>query len=222
MYDSDRMLLKPSELIENEFVLTHAFNPFGMRIDYTIPAGTAATVLDKANGTEVHFKASFNFFNALHHDINELLFGLVRRPEIDELKKYRISEGLKFLAAVVRRIRNPTDIPSELVHPTELVFDILLKFKDVPNPPITLLAQCFEVCNSLVPMLQIEIYKRVINLDILPFCTTNNFQYRECANGSNFDTGHVGLYLVSFEKSLGRYEFLSAYLTFLKGFVEVC
>lgn len=221
IYDGNRMSLKASEMVDEEFVLTHPFSPFGMKIDYTIPAGTAATVLDKPNGTEVHFRTPFNYFNALHHEINELLFDLVRRPEIDESRKRRVSKGLKFLAAAVRRIRSPSDIPGELVHPTELVFDILLKFKDVPNPPIALLAQCFEVCNSLVPMLQAELYKRVINLDILPFCSTSSFNYRECANGVNFDTGTVGLYLVSFEKSSGRYRFLSAYLTFLKAFVEV-
>lgn len=221
LYNANRINLRPSDTIEDEFMLTHDYNPFGMKIDFTIPARSIVSVVDKPTGTQVHFKTKMNFFNALHNEINELLFELIKRPEIDDQHKNRIGVGLKFLASVVRRIKNPFDIPSEMVHPTEMVFDILLKFKDVPNPPISLLAQCVEVCTALVPMLQVEVYKRIVNLDILPFCSTNNFTYRECAKGSNFDTGTVGFYLVSFEKPTGNFEFLTAYLGLLKAFANV-
>lgn len=157
----------------------------------------------------------------MHHEINELLFDLIKRPEIDAERKQRVAGGLKFLASTVRRIKSPCDIPSEMVHPTEMVFDILLKFKDVPNPPMELLAECMEVCAALVPMLRSEIGKRVVNLEILPVCVNQMLQYREYARGMSFDTASVGRYLVSFEKATGRFEFLSAYLTFLKAFVEV-
>lgn len=202
-------------------MLTHDFQPFGTKIDYTIPAGTMAVVTDKPAGTQIHFKSSLNYFDVLHHEINELLFDLIKRPEIDAQREKRVASGLKYLASTVHRIKNPSDIPSEMVHPTEMVFDILLKFKDVPNPPIELLAECMEVCAALVPMLHTEIGNRVINLDILPVCANRKLHYREYAHGMGFDTASVGHFLVSFEKASGRFEFLSAYLTFLKAFVEV-
>lgn len=220
-YNSQRINLKPSDFVEDEFVLTHDFQPFGIKIDYTIRAGTTATVTDKVAGTQIHFKTSLNYFNVLHHEINELLFDLIKRPEIDVQREQRVASGLKYLASAVRRIKSPTDIPSEMVHPTEMVFDILLKFKDVPNPPIEMLAECMEVCAALVPMLQTEIGKRVINLDTLPVCTNHEMNYREYAHGMSLDTAGVGQFLVSHEKATGRFEFLSAYLTFLKAFVEV-
>lgn len=220
-YNSQRINLKPSDAADDEFILTHDFQPFGTKIEYTIRAGTTATVTDKPSGTQIHFKTSLNYFDVLHHEINELLFDLIKRPEIDAERKQRVAGGLKFLASTVRHIKSPCDIPSEMVHPTEMVFDILLKFKDVPNPPMELLAECMEVCAALVPMLRSEIGKRVVNLEILPVCVNQMLQYREYARGMSFDTSSVGRYLVSFEKATGRFDFLSAYLTFLKAFVEV-
>lgn len=220
-YNAQRINLKQNDCAGDEFILTHDFQPFGIKIDFTIRAGTTATVTDKAAGIQFHLKTSLNYFNVLHHEINELLFDLIKRPEIDAQRKQRVASGLRYLATTVRRIKSPCDIPSEVVHPTEMVFDILLKFKDVPNPPIELLAECMEVCAALVPMLHTEIAKRVINLDILPVCANHNLHYRDYAHGMSFDTATVGQYLVSFEKATGRFDFLSAYLTFLKSFAEV-
>lgn len=215
-YDAQRIALRASDYSESEFILVHDFNPFSRKIDYNIPAGTVVTISDKPDGTQAHFQASLNYFDVLHHEINELLSDLIKRPEIDVQRKNRVYWGLKYLASAVRRINEPHEISSEMVHPTEMVFDIFIKLKDVPNPPVDLLAQCFDVCTALVPMDQTEILKRVINLDILPFCTNDKLKFDEYANGGGFDTGLVGYYLVSFEKVIGRYEFLTAYLAFLK------
>lgn len=214
-------MLRPSDFKENEFVLQHDFEPFGQKIKCIIPQGTVAQVSDKPEGTLIQFKTSLNYFDALHHEINELLVDLLQRPEIDPLRKNRVYWGLKYLAAALRRISEPSEISSEMVHPTEMVFDIFLKFKDVPSPPVDLLAQCLNVCTALVPMHQSEIFTRVINMDILPFCTSDSLSYEEYANGAGYDTGLVGYYLVYFEKNTGKYEFLTAYLTFLKTFAMV-
>lgn len=220
-YDSQRISLKPSDTVRDEFVLTNDFRPFGADIDYTISTGTVATATDKTTGTQIHFKTSLNYFVVLHHEINELLFDLIKRPEIDDQRQQRVAYGLKYLASTLRPIKSPRDIPSEMVHPTEMVFDILHKFKDVLSSPIELLAECVQVCVALVPMLQGDIWKRVVNLDLLPVCTNPKLECREYAHGISLDTARVGHYLVSFEKTLGRFEFLSAYLTFLRTFVEV-
>lgn len=220
-YNGQRTLLRQIDFNDTEFILQNDFKPFSQKIQYVIPAGTVATVSDKPDGTLIHLKTSLNYFVVLHHEINELLSDLIRRPEIDPLRKDRVYWGLKYLAAALRRIKDPSEISSEMVHPTEMVFDIFLKLKDVPNPPVDLLAQCFNVCTALVPLHQNEIFRRVINMDILPFCTSDKLNYEEYANGAGFDTGLVGYYLISYEKVAGRYEFLTAYLTFLKTFAAV-
>lgn len=177
---------------------------------------------NKPNGTQIQLKTSLNYFDVLHHEINELLLDVIRRPEIDPLRKNRVYWGLKYLAAALNRNTEPSGISTEMVHPIEMVFDIFLKFKDVPNPPVDLLAQCFNVCTALIPMHQNEIFQRVINMDILPKCTTHQLNFDKYAHGAGFDTGLVGYYLVSYEKLCGRYEFLTAYLRFLRAFATVC
>lgn len=220
-YNPQRIALKSSEFNESEYVLLHDFNPFSEKVQYSIPVGTSAIIFDKPEGTQIQLKTRLNYFDVLHHEINELLSDLIRRPEIDPLRKDRVYWGLKYLAATLRRVTDPFGISTEMVHPTEMVFDIFLKFKDVPNPPVDLLAQCFNVCTALVPIHQNEIFKRIVNMDILPFCTNAKLTFDEYANGAGFDSGLVGYYLVSFEKVRGRYEFLTAYVTFLRTFAMV-
>lgn len=220
-FNSDRIHLRQSHTNDDEFHLTHNYCPFGTSIDYTLKAGTVASIRDQGNQSTVHFHTKVNYFNVLHHEINEMLADTLKRPEIDENRKRRVIHGLKYLAATVRRTKHPREISDDMVPPTEMVFDILLKFKAVPYPPIELLAQCFEVCAALVPLFGSEIYNRVINLEILPFISNEQLDYQAYSNGASFDSGAVGYYLVTFEKSLGRYDFLMAYLKFLRTFTKV-
>lgn len=209
------------EYNDDQVVVANNYSPFGSKIDYIIKAGTLAVIMENRSEPTIHFKTSLNYFNALHNEINELMTDSLRNPELDAQRKRRICSGLRFLAAAVRRIRDQNEITSEMVHPTEMVFDILLKFKDIPLPPIELLAQCMEVCAALVPLFEKEIYNRVINLNILPFISNDLLSFREYSNGVSFDTGAVGYYLVSFERSVGKFDLLLAYLTFLRTFSKV-
>lgn len=211
--------MRQSRNNEDEFILTHNYCPFGTRIDYVIEAGTIVSARD--NFSSIHFHTKLNYFNALHHEINELIDDTLRRHEIDENRKRRVSQGLKFLAAAVRRTKNPADITAEMVHPTELVFDLIVRFKSIPQPPVDLLAQCLDVCAALMPIFESDIYNRVINLDILPFISNDLLDYEAYSNGVSFDSSTVGYYLVTFEKRLGRYDFLMAYLKFLSTFSNV-
>lgn len=209
------------EYNDDEVMVANDYSPFGSKIDYIIKAGTMAVIMENRSEPTIHFKTSLNYFNALHNEINDLITDSLRNPEIDAQRKRRVSSGLRFLAAAVRRIKDQNEITSEMVHPTEMVFDILLKFKDIPSPPIELLAQCMEVCASLVPLFEKEIYNRVINLNILPSISNDSLSFREYSNGVSFDTGAVGYYLVTFERPAGKFELLLAYLTFLKIFSKV-
>lgn len=197
------------------------YMPFGSEIDFTIPVGCVATVRDKDNATQIQYRISLNYFVVLHFEANELLSELIKRPEIDVNRKTRVYWGLKYLASMLRRIQDPHEISSEMVHPSEIVFDVFLKFKDVPNPPIDLLAQCLNVCTALIRLHPNEIFKRVVNLDFLPQCSTHPMTFIEYANGVGFDSGLVGYYLVSYERVCGRFEFLTAFMYFLRTFSMV-
>lgn len=156
-FNIDRTQLRQSAHNTDDYMLVNDFAPFGEKINYTIEAGTVANIRDTANFTTIHLHTRLNYFSAIHHEINELMDDTMRRHEIDEQRRRRVTCGLKYLAAAVRRTKSPSDISADMVHPIELVFDLLLRFKAIPQPPIDLLAQCLEVCAALVPLFEQDI-----------------------------------------------------------------
>lgn len=207
-------------MVEDEFILLENYSPFP-KIAYTIPAGTVVQISDRNNRTIVHFKAKLNYFVALHNEINKLLTCTLRYTEVDTIYRTNVECGLKFLALAVQCVRDTNGITDDMVHPTEMVFDILMKLKNAQEPPIVLLAACIEVCSALVPLFPNEVYVRVVNLNILPYVTNDSLDYHSYSNGVSFESGLIGHYLVNFEKSKGKYDFLLAYLNFIKTYSNV-
>ncbi|XP_055534694.1 nucleoporin Nup188 [Wyeomyia smithii] len=220
IYSSDHYELRPSSSSEDEFVLLRDYIPF-RKIGFKIPHGTRTVVIDKRTQTLAHFRTRFNFFNALHHEINELLSDVLAYTQLNDERIKRITVGIRYLAVAVKRLHQPHEISSEMVHPTEMVFDILLKFKVMQNPPIELLAECLNVCAALVPLFEPEIYARVINLNVLPSVNNVNLDFNDYATGTSFESSLIGYYLVNYEKNMGKYQVLMAYLNFLKTYTKL-
>lgn len=220
VYNPDNYELRSSPTNEDEFVLAHDYVPF-RRIGFKVPRGTSVVVLDKRSHTMVHFRTKFNFYDALHHEINELLSDALAYTQLNDERIQRIMAGIRYLAVAVKRVNQPHEISSEMVHPTEMVFDILLKFKVVQNPPVELLAECINVCAALVPLFEPEIYARVINLNILPTVNNANLDFKDYAAGTSFESSLIGFYLVNCEKNAGKYRILLAYLNFLKTYTKL-
>lgn len=212
---SEQYQLKASaDTSGSDVVLLENYFPF-RHIDYRIPAGTHAVIVDRGNIDTIHFRHSVNYYDVLHHEIDELLAN-AQSTEIDGDRIRRVTAGLKYLAVALTRIDNPADITAEMVHPVEMVFDILVKFKVSPMPPIELLAICLNVCEALLPLYREEILKRMVNLNILPYVTNEALDYRAYVKGVNFSSAVVGHFLINFEKQLGKYDFLMAYFSFIK------
>ncbi|XP_052860062.1 nucleoporin Nup188 [Anopheles cruzii] len=208
--------------MDDEFVLCNDYTPSN-KIEFTMPRGTKLIVNDvhTHRKTYVHFRTRYNFFSALHHEINELLFDAQATSTLSQERVLRIATGLKYLAVAVKRIQQPLDISAEMVHPTEMVFDVLLKFKSVPNPPIDLLVQCLNVCSALVPLFEQEIYTRIMNLNILPTVNNATLSYKEYANGASYDSSLIGYYLMNVERIAGSYPILMAYFNLLKTYTKL-
>ena len=219
-YKHDSIQVKPSVEVEDEFILLENYAPF-KKIEYIIPAGTTVIFADSRN--TVHFRTKLNYFDVLHNEINELLADTLKYTSFDEIEArlQRVTVGLQYLATAVRSVRHPSEISKEMVHPTEMVFDILMKFKNVQQPPIQLLAKCLDICTALVPLFEVEIFQRIINLNILPLVKQKDLDYKTYCSGVGFESGLVGYYLINFEKKLGKYDFLISYLKFLKTFTVV-
>lgn len=206
----------------DEFLLTKDYHPM-TKFHYKIPRGTRVVIIDRKSDTFVHFRHACNYFQILHNDIKMLLAMATISADTSELSLItRITSGVQYLRGMLLKLKSPAEITAEIVHPVELVFDILLKLKSQNSPPLPLLASCMEVCAALLPFFDHEIAKRVLNLNILPSVSNNTIGSEEYARGISFDSGLVGQYLINFETTSGKYVFLKAYFNFLKNYRKVC
>lgn len=206
---------------EDAYVLLSDYQPFRQIEDFVIPAGARAIAREDKGKMFVHFFVSTNYFHVLHNEINEMMSSIANYSEIKGNQVQRLEAGVKFLSATLNRIESPDDITNEMIHPTEMVFDILSKFKTFQAPSLELMAACLDVCSELVGFFGDEIFRRFVNLNIAPSVNSAHRDYKAYANGTGFESGLVGFYLVNIEQSSGRYSFLNSYLSFLKSYAKV-
>ncbi|XP_034111624.1 nucleoporin Nup188 [Drosophila albomicans] len=214
---------KLNELGSEEYELMNVVQPFP-RIDYTLPAGTSCTAVQHPSGFYMHFRCNVNFFNALHHEINCLLREKAQlHGDFDSNERIlRVEAGLKYLVLAVQRTKSIDGISTEMVHPTEMCIDLLGKFKSVQCPPDGLLSSCLNVCTALLPLVDEEIFRRVSNLDILPTISNGSLQdYKLYASASYFESRFLGSVIDNVEKKQERFEFLMAYLSFLRTYTKL-
>lgn len=207
---------------ENSYVLLHNYQPFKGIADFIIPAGTRAIARDEKNKMFIHFFVSTNYFDILHHEINEVMSSIMSYSEIKEDQLQRLRVGIKFLATIMTRFESPNDITNAMIHPTEMVFDILSKLKSFQTPSLDLMAVCIDVCSELVGFFGEEIFRRFVNLKIAPSVSSDRQDFKAFANGVGFESAFVGYFLINIEQSTGRYNFLRSYLNFLKTYSKVC
>lgn len=203
---------------EDEFLLTKDYYPM-RQFALKIPTGTRVAIMDRRKATFIHFWQPTIYYQVLHNEIKELLLCGDAAGESDLVS--RTTSGVAFLREMLKKMKSPSDITETMVHPVELVFDILLKFKSVPNPPIALLSNCLDVCAALSSFFDQEVLKRVLNLGIFPTISNTGFTHEEYARGTGFDSGLIGQYLINFETGNGSYLFLKSYFGFLSAYKAV-
>jgi len=207
---------------EDAYELMNNYTPFKKIEDFIIPAGTRAIVRETKGKMLVHFLVKkLNYFNVLHNEINEMKSTILSYSEIKENRVQRLETGIGYLAATIRRIESPNDITNQMIHPTEMVFDILNKFKTFQTPSLEMMASCIDVCSELIGFFSDEIFRRFIHLNIAPFVSATHQDFRVYANGIGFESGLVGFYLINIERVSGRYHFLKSYMHFLKTYTKV-
>lgn len=206
---------------EDSYVLLNDYRPFAKIGDFVIREGTRAVARERKGGICVHFFVSTNYFQVLHNDINNVMSSIMNYSEIKDSQLKRLEVGIRFLAATIKRMEMQSLITNEMIHPTEMVFDILNTFKTFQVPSLDLMAVCIDVTTELVCFFTDAIFRRFANLNIAPTVNASHEDFKAYANGVGFESGLVGSYLVNIERSSGRYTFLKAYLNFLKTSTKV-
>lgn len=206
---------------EDTYVIQTDYQPFRRIDDFIISAGTNAIVREEKGKFSVHFLIATNYFNVLHNEMNDFIASINNFTEIDDSRILRLEEGISFLVSVLKKLEAPEQITNQMIHPTELVFDILSKMKNFSHPRMKLMAVCIDACTELLPFFADEIFRRFINLNIVPSVSQIHGDFRSYSIGNGFESGLIGYYLINFERITGRYDVLKAYLNFLQTFATL-
>ncbi|XP_028032603.1 nucleoporin NUP188 homolog [Bombyx mandarina] len=186
---------------------------------YRIETGSKATIMERKEGTMIHFRTPYSYWTVFNSDIEKALDRKHHQYNVNAILQ-RVFEGARVLKGVLKSLVEEKEIPKALVESCEGVFDVLVRFMRADSPPLLLLVECLEVCSALVPVFPKEIHLRLINAGLLPRIMNQKLTHIEYANGESFDSATVGSYLVALEQPTGTYKFLSAYIDMLCTFHE--
>ncbi|KAJ2947673.1 hypothetical protein O0L34_g9439 [Tuta absoluta] len=186
---------------------------------YRIDCGSKATVMERKEGTMIHFRTPYAYWTIFNSEIEKALDRKQHSHNMTDTLQ-RVYAGTKVLKGVLKTLVEDKEIPKILVAPSEGVFDVLVRFMRAEAPPLPLLVECLEVCTALIPAFTKEIHLRLINTGLLPRIINHQLSHTEYANGASFDSAAVGSYLVTIEQPSGSYDFLGAYIDMLCAFHE--
>ncbi|CAK1601728.1 unnamed protein product [Parnassius mnemosyne] len=187
---------------------------------YRIETGSRATIMERKEGTMVHFRTPYSYWTIFNNEIEKVLDRKQHHQHNINVTLERVYEGTKLLKGVLQCLAGETEIPKSLIGPSEGVFDVLLRFMRAEEPPLPLLVECLNVCTALITFFPKEIHLRLRNTGLLPRIINHQLSHLEYANGTSFDSSAVGTYLVIIEQPSGSYNFLGAYIDMLCAFYE--
>ncbi|KAM3967819.1 LOW QUALITY PROTEIN: nuclear pore complex protein Nup188 [Aphomia sociella] len=207
-------------LQSDDAIIGREYYPLG-DITYRIEPGSRATIMERKEGTMIHFRTPYSYWTVFNNEIEKALDRKQHHQHNISVTLERIYEGTKILKSVLNTLVENREIPKMLVAPSEGVFDILVRFMRADEPALPLLVECLQVCTALIPIFPKEIHMRLINTGLLPRIINQKLSHVEYASGASFDTATVGSYLITIEQPTGTYKFLGAYIDLICAFHEI-
>ncbi|XP_052739449.1 nucleoporin Nup188 [Bicyclus anynana] len=186
---------------------------------YRIEAGSKATIMERKEGTMIHFRTPYSYWTIFNSEIEKALDRKQNYQNVNVTLE-KVYEGAKVLKNVLKALVGDKEIPKSLVAPSEGVFDVLVRFLKSDAAQLELLVECLSVCTTLVPMFPKDVHLRLINTGLLPRIVNHQLGHVEYAHGVSLDSAAVGAYLVTVEQPNGSYAFLGAYIDMLRSFHE--
>lgn len=127
---------------------------------YHIEVGSKATIMERKEGTMIHFRTPYSYWTIFNSEISKALDRKQHHQNIVNVVLQRVYEGTKVLKGVIAALVPSKEIPKILVGPSEGVFDVLVRFMRADKPLLPLLVECLEVCTALIPLFPKEIHLR--------------------------------------------------------------
>ncbi|CAH2102849.1 unnamed protein product [Euphydryas editha] len=202
----------------DDAIIGREYFPLGDE-SYRIEIGSKATVMERKEGTMIHFRTPYTYWTIFNNEIEKALDRKQSHQNIN-ITLERVYEGTKVLKGILKALAVKKEIPRILVGPSEGVFDVLVRFMRSDTPPLPLLVECLEICTILIQIFPKEVHLRLINTGLLPRIVNQQLTHVEYANGASLDSAAVGTYLVTIEQPSGTYGFLGTYIDLLCAFLE--
>lgn len=190
---------------------------------FTVPdACTRRSMVVLAGGKEVvlfHTKASY--WDALHHKIEQLFSqasgGIANISSVKTSLPENVLQGLKLLEALLAK---DIEIPSSMVTPTELSFEIINRFSYpvLPTNLYRIVAVCISISSKLVLRYPEDILTRMRS-GVYPKFNSWYQKPLDFAEAISFDGGLVASWLSGIETIEHTYPILRAYLDILYNYL---
>lgn len=148
-------------LQSDDAVIGREYFPLGDP-SYRIEAGSRATIMERKEGTLIHFRTPYSYWTILNSEIEKALDRKQHHQQNISTTLERIYDGTKVLKGVIKALAEDREIPKTLAGPSEGVFDVLVRFMRAEAPPLPLLVECIEVCTALIPVFPKEIHLRFV------------------------------------------------------------
>lgn len=127
---------------------------------YHIEAGSKATIMERKEGTMIHFRTPYSYWTIFNSEIEKALDRKQHHQQNINATLQKVYEGTKVLKGILKTLVQDKEIPKSLVAPSEGVFDVLVRFMRAESPPLALLVECVEVCTTLIPIFLKEVHMR--------------------------------------------------------------
>ncbi|XP_077274210.1 nuclear pore complex protein Nup188 [Temnothorax americanus] len=169
----------------------------------------------------VLFRTEASYWNALHHKIEQLFSqasgGIANISAVKTDLPENVCQGLKLVEALLAK---NIDIPSSMVIPTELSFEIINRFSYPTLPPnlYRIVAVCISISSKLVLRYPEDILSRMRS-GIYP--KFNNWYQKplDFAEAISFDSGLIASWLSGIETIEHTYPILRAFLDTLYNYL---
>lgn len=145
----------------DDAVIGREYYPLGDP-SYRIEVGSKATLMERKEGTMIHFRTPYSFWTVFNIETEKALDRKQHHQNNINVTLERTYQGTKVLKGVLSALVECREIPKSLVGPTEGVFDVLVRFMRADTPPLTLLVECLEVCTVLVSVFPKEVHLRYV------------------------------------------------------------
>ncbi|CAH0405652.1 unnamed protein product [Chilo suppressalis] len=213
MYNPHSVPLLSSESDSAEAIVGRAYCPVG---GYRVEGGSRAIVMERKEGTMIHFRTPCSYWTVLNHEVDKALDRKQHHHTGDTLQ--RLYEGINVLKGVVGAlVEQAGGVPADVMRCSAGAVDAMLRCTRL----LPLLAAGLQLCAALALASPDLIHLKLVNTGVLPRAVGQRADAWAGAEGG-VEGGAVGAHVGGAARDPALSRLLLAYLRTLTAFREGC